>query len=123
MIQLKAIFSVLLRDWTFELAQPPGTYRNDHSKMVVQLAQPCVVRYRRRAAPIAPGQRMMRIEVDLDLCQGHAMCELEAPAVFAVPPQRQGQCDSSRSAGEPRATAVEAAVRYCPTQALKMLDD
>ncbi len=49
MIQLKAIFSVLLRDWTFELAQPPDSYRNDHSKMVVQLAQPCVVRYRRRA--------------------------------------------------------------------------
>ena len=48
MIQLKAIFSVLLRDWTFELAQPPGSYRNDHSKMVVQLAQPCLVRYRRR---------------------------------------------------------------------------
>jgi sterol 14alpha-demethylase len=49
MIQLKAIFSVLLRDWAFELAQPPGSYRNDHSKMVVQLARPCVVRYRRRA--------------------------------------------------------------------------
>ena len=49
MIQLKAIFSVLLRDWTFELAQPPGSYRNDHSKMVVQLARPCLVRYRRRA--------------------------------------------------------------------------
>jgi sterol 14-demethylase len=48
MIQLKAIFSVLLRDWTFELAQEPGSYRNDHSKMVVQLARPCVVRYRRR---------------------------------------------------------------------------
>jgi sterol 14alpha-demethylase len=48
MIQLKAIFSVLLSDWTFELAQPAGSYRNDHSKMVVQLAKPCVVRYRRR---------------------------------------------------------------------------
>ncbi len=48
MIQLKAIFSVLLRDWTFELAQPPDSYRNDHSKMVVQLAQPCRVRYQRR---------------------------------------------------------------------------
>lgn len=24
----------------------------------------------------------MRIEVDLDLCQGHAMCEMEAPEVF-----------------------------------------
>jgi sterol 14-demethylase len=49
MIQLKAIFSVLLRDWTFELAQPPDSYRNDHSKMVVQLARPCLVRYCRRS--------------------------------------------------------------------------
>ncbi|MCP4436484.1 MAG: cytochrome P450 [Actinomycetia bacterium] len=48
MMQLKAIFSILLQDWTFEMAQPPETYRNDHSKMVVQLEQPCVVRYRRR---------------------------------------------------------------------------
>jgi sterol 14-demethylase len=44
---------VLLRDWEFELAQPPGSYRNDHSKMVVQLARPCVVRYRRRSAEAA----------------------------------------------------------------------
>jgi sterol 14-demethylase len=51
MMQLKAIFSVLLLDWEFELAQPPDTYRNDHSKMVVQLQQPCAVRYRRRGAP------------------------------------------------------------------------
>ncbi len=50
MIQLKAIFSVLLRDWAFELAQPPDSYRNDHSKMVVQLARPCLVRYSRRSA-------------------------------------------------------------------------
>jgi sterol 14-demethylase len=50
MMQLKAIFSVLLRDWTFELAQPPDSYRNDHSKMVVQLAQPCEARYARRLA-------------------------------------------------------------------------
>jgi len=50
MMQLKAIFSVLLRSWDFELAQPPDTYRNDHSKMVVQLAQPCVARFGRRPA-------------------------------------------------------------------------
>ncbi|GGN82288.1 cytochrome P450 [Nocardia rhizosphaerihabitans] len=48
LMQLKAIFSILLRDWEFELAQPSDTYRNDHSKMVVQLQQPCRVRYRRR---------------------------------------------------------------------------
>jgi sterol 14-demethylase len=51
MIQLKAIFSVMLRRFAFEPAQPPESYRNDHSKMVVQLAQPCRVRYRRRALP------------------------------------------------------------------------
>jgi sterol 14-demethylase len=44
MMQLKAIFSVLLRSYTFELTQPHDTYRNDHSKMVVQLAQPCGAR-------------------------------------------------------------------------------
>jgi sterol 14-demethylase len=49
MMQLKAIFSLLLLDWEFELAQPSDTYRNDHSKMVVQLEQPCLVRYRRKA--------------------------------------------------------------------------
>jgi sterol 14-demethylase len=49
MMQLKAIFSVLLSDWEFEAAQPLDSYRNDHSKMVVQLEQPCRVRYRRRA--------------------------------------------------------------------------
>ncbi len=48
MMQLKAIFCVLLRRYSFEMAQPPESYRNDHSKMVVQLKQPCRVRYQRR---------------------------------------------------------------------------
>lgn len=52
-MQLKAIFSVLLQNYEFELSQPPESYHNDHSKMVVQLAQPCKVRYRRRVVPAA----------------------------------------------------------------------
>jgi sterol 14-demethylase len=48
LMQLKTIFCVLLRDWELTPAQPPESYRNDHSKMVVQLAQPCQVHYRRR---------------------------------------------------------------------------
>lgn len=47
-LQIKAIFSVLLREYEFELAQPADSYQNDHSKMVVQMQQPCTVRYRRR---------------------------------------------------------------------------
>jgi sterol 14-demethylase len=49
MMQLKAIFSVILRDYEFELAQPPESYGDDVSKMVIQLEQPCRVRYRRRS--------------------------------------------------------------------------
>ena len=38
----------LLREYEFEMAQPADSYRNDHSKMVVQLARPAKVRYRKR---------------------------------------------------------------------------
>ncbi len=48
MMQLKAIFSVLLVGWHFEMAQAPESYQNDHSKMVVQLARPAEVTYERR---------------------------------------------------------------------------
>ena len=79
MMQIKAIFSVLLRDWTFEMAQPSDTYRNDHSKMVVQLAAALP------GALLAGGNDDgYRIVVDRDLCQGHGVCESEAPEVFVV---------------------------------------
>jgi ferredoxin len=63
----------------------------------------------------------MRIEVDRDLCQGHAMCEMEAPVIFRVPKKGQVEIlDSQPSEAERR--NVEAAVRYCPTQALSLVD-
>ncbi len=49
MMQMKAIFSVILRDFEFEMVQPSEDYRDDTSKMVIQLAQPARVRYRRRS--------------------------------------------------------------------------
>lgn len=61
----------------------------------------------------------MRVEADLDLCQGHAMCELEAPDVFEVP--RKGEVRIlDEEPDEALRPQVEAAVRYCPTQALKL---
>lgn len=48
MMQMKAIFSVILRDFTFEPVQPLDSYADDFTKMVIQLAQPARVRYRRR---------------------------------------------------------------------------
>ena len=123
MMQLKAIFSVLLSDWEFELAQPSDTYRNDHSKMVVQLQQPCVVRYRRRPAAGRTGARLMRVAVDLDLCQGHGVCESEAPD--RVRTGRSGRRSPSWTAHRPEEArpGVEAAVRYCPTSALRIIEE
>ena len=40
---------MLLQNYEFEMSQPSESYKNDHSKMVVQLAQPCKVKYRKRA--------------------------------------------------------------------------
>jgi len=63
----------------------------------------------------------MRVEVDLDFCQGHAECAVEAPAVFSVPKNGQVQVIDPDPPESERA-AVMAAVRYCPTQALRLVD-
>ena len=57
MMQIKAIFSVLLQDFEFELVQPSETYRDDYSKMVIQLQRPCRARYTRRARVEAEDRR------------------------------------------------------------------
>jgi len=162
MMQLKAIFSVLLREWEFELAQPPDSYRNDHSKMVVQLQQPCAVRYRRRGAaaddpavddpaigdpaigdgtaggrgaaaggvvagndeagqPDGAPVRTYRVVVDRDLCQGHAICQSEAPAVFSVSKKGELTVLDEQPPDDDR-EAVERAVRECPTHALRIIE-
>jgi ferredoxin len=58
-----------------------------------------------------------RVEVDADLCQGHAMCELEAPDVFKVPKRGPVQILDYEPPDDIRAQ-VERAVEMCPTQAL-----
>jgi ferredoxin len=60
-----------------------------------------------------------RVEVDLDLCQGHAMCEVEAPAYFRVPKHGQVEILDSEPPEEAR-PEIEQAVWACPTQALSI---
>jgi ferredoxin len=57
------------------------------------------------------------VEVDLDLCQGHAMCELEAPDHFSVPRRGKVQILDAEPSEEAR-DEIERAVDMCPTQAL-----
>lgn len=58
-----------------------------------------------------------RIEVDLDLCQGHAMCELEAPDYFRVPKRGTVEILDDEPPEDARAE-IERAVDSCPTRAL-----
>jgi len=60
-----------------------------------------------------------RIEVDLDLCQGHAMCELEAPDYFRVPKRGKVEILDTEPPEDARSD-IERAVEMCPTRALSI---
>jgi ferredoxin len=60
-----------------------------------------------------------RVEVDLDLCQGHAMCELEAPDYFTVPKRGKVEILNAEPPEDAR-DEVQNAVDMCPTQALSI---
>jgi ferredoxin len=62
-----------------------------------------------------------RIEVDLDLCQGHAMCELEAPDYFRVPKRGKVEILASEPPDDARGQ-IELAVEMCPTRALSITE-
>ncbi|HXW39026.1 MAG TPA: ferredoxin [Acidimicrobiales bacterium] len=64
----------------------------------------------------------MRVVLDADLCQGHGVCESEAPEVFELgkaPPVRI----VDEHPTEDRRSSVEAAARYCPTTAIRIVEE
>ena len=65
----------------------------------------------------------MRVEADVDLCQGHQMCTLEAPDVFDFDSDTDQVRVSQEHPDESQRHQVQAAVRYCPTMALTLHDD
>ncbi len=62
-----------------------------------------------------------RIEVDMDLCQGHGTCEGEAPDLFEVGKDRKVVLLDACPA-EAHRSAAEMAVRYCPTHAISLVE-
>ena len=62
----------------------------------------------------------MKIIVDRDLCQGHGVCESEAPEVFNVAKGATTVTVLDESPDESKRASIELAVRYCPTSALSI---
>ena len=62
----------------------------------------------------------MRAVADLDLCQGHQMCQAEAPTVFGFDEAADSVTLLDEHPDESLRPQVEAAVRYCPAMALSI---
>lgn len=133
MLQLKAIFSILLRRYTFELVDDKDAYQDDFTQMVVQPLSPCRVRHVRRTAFIAAADesrlpnnpesiktgRSFKIKIDRELCQGHATCMAEAPELFHV--DEAGNLSVLQE--NPPLELLEKArqaEKYCPTKAIQI---
>lgn len=65
----------------------------------------------------------MRVSVDRDLCQGHAMCVLEDPDVFVVARGEDQVRLLDETPDESHREGVANAVRFCPTAALSVEED
>ena len=68
----------------------------------------------------------MRVVVDLDLCGGHGVCQLEAPEIFRVVDEADGYAHVEvileRPPEELREKA-KSAERQCPNRVIRIVDD
>jgi sterol 14-demethylase len=149
MMQLKAIFSILLEEYEFELTEPAASYDNDYTTMVIGLKQPCRVKYRRRSVRSqhleqldrldrldrhgdasndttvrldAEAARPYCIKVDLDLCQGHGVCVNEAPEIFELEDDESKVRILNEQPDQEHRPPIESAIRNCPTRAIRLIE-
>ena len=65
---------------------------------------------------------MTRVVVDREVCMGAGVCEMEAPEVFELDTDGVLQVHQPTDLAAVEITAVETAVRACPTGALQLVD-
>ncbi|CAB4726124.1 MAG: ferredoxin [Actinobacteria bacterium] len=64
----------------------------------------------------------MKVVADLGLCQGHQMCQGEAPDVFAFDEDTDQVVLLQEHPDETLRPQVAAAVQYCPAMALALVE-
>lgn len=136
LLQIKTILAYLLRNYEFKLYGDP--IEADFQGLVLAPKMPLRLRYRRISPKqeISPNERetvddrgtsrrllqtsAFRIVVDRDLCQGHGVCEGEAPELFEL---HEAPVRLKMDTPDPSLRAkAETACRYCPQQALSIQD-
>lgn len=134
MLQLKAIYAILFRRYEFELVEAPENYQDDYKQMVVQPGSPCRVRYKKRdniesatettqtTEKTNHTSHCFKVDVDMDLCQGHANCMAEASDIFQV--DDKGKLTVLQETPDNALLKkAQAAARYCPSNAIKIIQD
>jgi sterol 14-demethylase len=144
LLQIKAILALLLRRYEFSLGN--DVVKPDFHGLVIGPSEPCRVRYRRRkhagvdspvsahtngapataptnGAPLGsiekPRQPRLRLAVDTDFCQGHAVCVSEAPNVFTIGDDGKVKL-LTEFPDEASHPAVELAEKHCPTGSIRL---
>lgn len=64
----------------------------------------------------------MKVAADLDLCQGHQMCQFEAETVFGYDEDADKVVLLDPTPDESLREGVQRAVKYCPAMALSLED-
>jgi ferredoxin len=64
-----------------------------------------------------------RVVADVDLCQGHQMCQGEAPEVFGFDAEADRVTVLQEHPDESLRPQVAAAVQYCPAMALAITEE
>lgn len=65
----------------------------------------------------------MKVAADLEMCQGHQMCQGEAPDVFGLDVDIDQVVVLDANPPEALRDQVQRAVKYCPAMALSMEDE
>ncbi len=150
MFQIKAIYSILLRKYTFEFVDAPDSYVDDYGEMIVQPKSPCRIRYKRRTAdsftskygtagnpqdthsqcPASPEKEEpaaattitnFHISIDKQLCQGHAVCAGESPELFSVSNNQATAIDATPPIN--MLEKAQCAAKHCPNSAITITTD
>ena len=134
-LQIKAIMAVLLREYTFTLADAPADYIDDYTRATV-LPKSARVRYTKRkvvkrdhTAPvdetpvaILDRNKPVQVIIDTQLCVGHAVCVSEAPEVFRI--NEAGESELLMHTFEPTLyDKIERAYRHCPNRSIALNQD
>ena len=65
----------------------------------------------------------MRVSADRDLCQGHQLCQPEAPAIFGFDEDDDTVVLLKDDVTDDELPGVRQAVKYCPAMALELMED